>query len=123
MTGSYSNTQSGWYLTSSQTAALLLSLNIGKTRNTGKNRRICVTKHHRLPKQFTFKVDKFYDQRSKANTLKVSEAHHRAWNLLTHNSQMTCGEIAASLSRFIPDDLVFVVLKRQDLTSLKEEVS
>jgi hypothetical protein len=36
----------------------------------------------------------------------VSEQEHRAWNLLTHNSQMTLGETLQSLRRFLPDNVV-----------------
>jgi len=54
----------------------------------------------------------------KANIVWIEERKHRAWNILTNNSQMTCGEIAEELSKYIPRDLVFVV-KRRDAPGLE----
>lgn len=76
------------------------------------------TRHHRLPKCFKFNRRKFFNERSRDNILIVSEDEHRAWNLLTDNSRMTCAEIAQSLSRFVPDDVEFIVVKRSSIWTI-----
>jgi len=70
------------------------------------------TKHHLVPKCWKHNRGDFFNTNGHCNLVWVSEQDHRAWNQLTQNSQMTLGEIASSLSRFIPRDYVVKIERR-----------
>jgi len=75
------------------------------------------TRHHKLPRRFFGNPQAFYDMASYMNALSnnirvCSELEHNAWNTLTNSSQKSLAETAESLSRFIPDDCKFIVVKR-----------
>lgn len=70
------------------------------------------TKHHLVPKCWKHNRRDFFNTNGHDNLVWVSEQDHRAWNQLTQNSQMTLGEIASSLSRFIPRTHKFIVVRR-----------
>jgi hypothetical protein len=63
------------------------------------------TRHHKIPKCFKHNRQRFFNLNAKPNVVMISEQEHRAWNLLTHNSQMTLGETLQSLRRFLPDNV------------------
>jgi len=71
------------------------------------------TKHHRLPKCFRRNKEQFYDLTPRRNISWVSDLEHKAWNIITRNSQMTLGETIESLNRFIPADMRFVLVKNE----------
>ena len=70
------------------------------------------TKHHRFPKCFRDRKHEFYEEKPRGNILWVSEMEHRAWNVLTRNSQFNLGEIMESLNRFLPKDVRLIAVKQ-----------
>jgi hypothetical protein len=70
------------------------------------------SRHHLFPKCHRKQPDFFFNLQAKKNISVVSEQEHRAWNILTHDSQMSLGETAESLNRFIPTTHKFVIVRR-----------
>jgi hypothetical protein len=70
------------------------------------------SRHHKFPKGFKHRSGEFFNLSCKRNILKTNDLDHSAWNQLTHNSQMSLGETAESLSRFIPDTHKFICVRR-----------
>jgi hypothetical protein len=70
------------------------------------------SRHHRFPKCHRRSPAFFFNLQAKKNISVVSEQEHRAWNVLTHDSQMSLGETAESLNRFIPETHRLVVVRR-----------
>ena len=70
------------------------------------------SKHHKFPKGFKGREAEFFNLSKRNNILKTNDVDHSAWNQLTNCSQMSLGEIAESLSRFIPNTLKFICVRR-----------